>query len=459
MRRLTITNHGRQQRDLDITSYFEIALAAQGADQAHKSFSNLFVETEWLPETEAVLFTRRPRRSDEPRLWGLHVVACDEPECETSFETDRAEFLGRLRGADDPIALEKPGALGGSLGPVLDPCCALRRTVKVPAGESVRLVYSTGIADSREGALRLTEKYSDVRSAQRAIDLAWTAALLELRDLGISPQEAVTLERLASRLVLTDPYSPLKVKTPVENGLQMSGLWSIGISGDLPILLVRVEDLEHAPLVRQALLAHQYWRHKGLVADLVILNTRPTGYADDLDDRLRLLVRTGHALQLLDKPGGVFLRRADQMHPDVLNLLRSVARATLEGDAGSLELQLNRRGKRPSPPDALVASRQSDADSYPRPEFERPNLSFDNGLGGFDADTGDYVIVLEGDDTTPAPWIDVLASPGFGCTVSEAGRRLHVGAQQPREPHHHVEQRSRLRRQRRSDLHPRRGDR
>ena len=205
----------------------------------------------------------------------------------------------------------------------------------VPAGESVRLVFATGVADSRDAALRLTEKYSDVRSAQRAIDLAWTAAQLELRDLGISPQEAITLERLASRLVLTDPYSPLKVKTPVENGLQMSGLWSIGISGDLPILLVRVEDLEHAPLVRQALLAHQYWRHKGLVADLVILNTRPTGYADELDDRLRLLVRTGHALQLLDKPGGVFLRRADQMHPDVLNLLRSVARATLEGDGGS----------------------------------------------------------------------------------------------------------------------------
>ena len=291
----------------------------------------------------------------------------------------------------------------------------------MPPGESVRLVYSTGLASTRETALRLTEKYSDVRSAQRAIDLAWTAAQLELRDLGISPQEAVTLERLASRLVLTDPYSPLKIKTPVENGLQMSGLWSIGISGDLPILLVRVEDLEHAPLVRQALLAHQYWRHKGLVADLVILNTRPTGYADDLDDRLRLLVRTGHALQLLDKTGGVFLRRADQMHPDVLNLLRSVARATLEGDAGSLELQLNRRGKRPEPPLPLVVTRGPVRGEFPPAPFVRPVLSFDNGLGGFDADNGDYVIVLEGDDTTPAPWIDVLASPGFGGTVSEAG--------------------------------------
>ncbi len=309
--------------------------------------------------------------------------------------------------------------MGGSVGAVLDPCCAVRRSLEVPAGESARLSFATGIADSREQAVRLTEKYHDVRSAQRAIDLAWTGAQLELRDLGISPQEAVTLERLASRLLLTEPHSPLKVKTPIENGLPISGLWSIGISGDLPILLVRVEELEHAPLVRQALLAHQYWRHKGLSADLVILNTRPTGYADDLDDRLRLLVRTGHALQMLDKPGGVFLRRTDQMHPDVHNLLLSVARATLDGDGGSIELQLNLRGKRRPEQGDFVPTRA--VEDYPVPAFERPALAFDNGLGGFDPDTGEYVIVLAGDQTTPAPWINVLANPTFGCTVSEAG--------------------------------------
>ncbi|NTU70477.1 MAG: hypothetical protein HGB10_01435 [Coriobacteriia bacterium] len=426
VRRLTITNHGLSERTLEVTSYFEIALALQGSDQAHKSFSNLFVETDWLPETNAVLFTRRPRSAHEQRFWGLHVLACEQgSECTVTYETDRAAFLGRLHGADSPVAVTRGGDLSCGSGSVLDPCCALRRPVTVPAGESVRLTFATGVADSREIALRLTEKYADPRGAQRAIDLAWTAAQLELRDLGISPQEAVTLERLGSRLLLTDPYSPLKIKTPVENGLQMSGLWSIGISGDLPILLVRVEEIEHAPLVRQAILAHQYWRHKGLVADLVVLNTRPTGYSDELDDRLRVLVRTGHALQLLDKPGGVYLRRIDQMHPDVANLLASVARATLEGEGGSIELQLNRRGTARPAPGALRSVPRSGkdgvADATSATDFARPALDFDNGIGGFDPATGDYVIVLEGDDVTPAPWIDVLASPGFGCMVSEAG--------------------------------------
>jgi len=474
VRRVTLTNQGRSARELEVTSYFEIAMAAQASDQAHKSFSNLFVETEWLPETNALIFSRRPRSGSEGRVFGLHLMACESdtlngngsvsarngmssnggsagsggsadalPRCEVSFETDRAAFLGRLHGADDPVAVTRGGELGGSVGAVLDPCAALRRTVTVPAGESLHLVFATGVADTREAALRLSEKYADVRSAQRAIDLAWTAAQLELRDLGISPAEAVVLERLASRLVLTDPYSPLKRKTPVENGLQMSGLWSIGVSGDLPILLVRVEELEHAPLVRQALLAHQYWRHKGLVTDLVILNTRPSGYSDALDDRLRLLVRTGHALQMLDKPGGVFLRRVDQMHPDVANLLVGVARATLDGDSGPIELQLNRRGKRPAVPDTLVpkvgailsaggrtggGTRGTEAGGTgatgadtSRPAFRRPELLFDNTIGGFDAETGEYVIVLEDGDTTPAPWINTLASPTFGCTVSEAG--------------------------------------
>ncbi|MCG2808550.1 MAG: hypothetical protein L6413_09850, partial [Coriobacteriia bacterium] len=420
IRRITITNHGVSSVEIEATSYFEVAMADQAADQAHKSFSNLFVETEAVEESRALIFSRRPRSAEESRVWGLHVLACDADDaCEWSFETDRASFLGRLNGADSPYAIHAGGKMSGTVGAVLDPCCSIRKVVRIEPGASARLVFATGIASTRDEALRLAEKYHESRSAQRAIDLAWTAAQIELRDLGITPAEAVVLERLASRLLLTDPASVLKIKTPAENGLPMSGLWSIGISGDLPILLVRIEDLEHAPLVRQAILAHQYWRHKGLTADLVVLNTRPTAYSDELDDRLRLLVRTGHALQLLDKPGGVFLRRADQMHPDVMNLLLTVARATLDGDSGPIEVQLSRRVKRAEEPASLVPTREPVP--YPIVNPPRPVLLYDNGYGGFDPAASEYVIVLDSQRCTPAPWINVIASASFGCMVSEAG--------------------------------------
>ena len=421
IRRVIISNRGLEPRVIEVTSYFEIAMTAQAADQAHKSFSNLFVETEALPETSAVLFSRRPRSSEETRVWGFHALACEaSEECVWSYETNRAGFIGRLHGASDPFAVREGGPLPNTVGAVLDPSCSIRKSVTIQPGSSARLIFTTGVAAERTEAIRLTEIYHDIRSGQRAIDLAWTAAQIELRDLGITPEGAVTLERLASRLLLTDPYSPLKIETPTENGLPISGLWSIGISGDHPILLVRVDQLEHAPLVRHALLAHQYWRHKGLVSDLVILNTRPTAYSDALDERLRLLVRTGHALQLQDKPGGVFLRRVDQMHPDVANLLQGIARATLDGESGSLDLQLNRRGHRPDPPSAFVPSAEPTFDESPL--FVRPQLVNDNGYGGFDASAGEYVIVTdEAHPSTPAPWVNVMASPEFGAMVSEAG--------------------------------------
>lgn len=420
VRRITIANHGARQLELEVTSYFEVTLAERGADHAHKAFSNLFVQTESVDEIDTLLFTRRPRSAEEERDWGFHTLACDLGEkCSVSFETDRAAFLGRLRTPTDAEAIWGDGRLTDTTGAVLDPICSIRQAVVIGPGETVHVAYATGAAASRDKALMLAEKYHDIRSAQRAADLAWSTSQIELRDLGVTPEESVTYQRLASRLLLTDPASRLKVLTKTENRLPISGLWSLGISGDLPILLVTVERLEETPLVRQALLAHQYWRSKGFIADLVILNTKPSAYSSELDGRLRMLMRTGHALQLVDKPGGVFLRTADQMPGDVANLLESVARAVLRGDGGPLLLQLNQRGERPLPPAPLVPTTAPTDDIAP--PFERPVLVFDNGLGGFDPATGEYVIVLEAAETTPAPWVNVLANPEFGAMVSEAG--------------------------------------
>lgn len=420
VRRVAITNHGHTPAYLDVTSYFEIALAPQGADQAHRAFSNLFVETEWVPDARSILFTRRPRSSEEPRLWGVHTLACDAPEPRpASVETDRARFIGRGRQIGDAVAAHSPGPLSGTVGAVLDPICAIRRPIFVGPGETVRLAFSTGVASTREQALAMAQTYHDIRSVQRALDLAWGTSEIELRDLGIEPPDAVLFQRLASRLLLTDPYSPLKLKTRRENRLPVSGLWGIGISGDHPILLVRVERLEDTPFVRQMLLAHQYWRHQGFRVDLVILNRKPSAYRSELDDRLHMLVRTGRALQMVDRPGGVFLRQEDQIDPDVLVLLESVARATLDADAGSLRAQLDRHGERPTLPAPLRPTRPPRA--LPSVQSARPALDLDNGYGGIDPATGEYVIVLEHGENTPAPWINVMATPEFGTMVSEAG--------------------------------------
>ncbi len=420
VRRLTITNHGHETLSLEVTSYLEVTLAPRGADHAHKAYSNLFVETEAVDELRTLLFTRRPRAADEPRFWGFHMLACESRgACSWSYETDRAAFVGRLRTPVNAQAVFTGARLTGTTGAVLDPICAIRQPIVVLPGETARLAYITGATDSRERALTLAEKYQDITNAQRAADLAWSTSQIELRDLGITPEESVTFLRLASRMLLTDPYSKLKCHTKLENRLPMSGLWQIGISGDDPILLVTIDRLEEAPLVRQALLAHQYWRSKGFVSDLVILNTKASAYSSELDGRLRMLMRTAHALQLADKPGGVHLRTADQMAPEVRNLLESVARVLITGDGGPIALQLNQKARYPELPDPFVASREPD--EYPAVPVVRPELSFDNGYGGYDPASDEYVIVLEDGKATPAPWVNVIATPRFGTMVSEAG--------------------------------------
>ncbi len=420
VRRLTIANHGHEPLALEVTSYLEVTLAPQGADHAHKAYSNLFVETEAVDELRTLLFTRRPRSEHEWRHWGFHMLACEtRGSCSWSYETDRAAFLGRLRTPSSAHAVWDDVRLTGTTGAVLDPICSIRQPVVVAPGETVRLAFITGVTDSRERALTLAEKYQDIITAQRAADLAWSTSQIELRDLGITPEESVTFLRLASRMLLTDPYSRLKCLTETENRLGMSGLWQIGISGDDPILLVTIDRLEEAPIVRQALLAHQYWRSKGFVSDLVILNTKPSAYSSELDGRLRMLMRTAHALQLADKPGGVHLRTADQMAPEVRNLLESVSRVLITGDGGPIALQLNQRARYPEHPDRFVPTREAEA--YPVTPVARPALAFDNGYGGYDRERDEYVIVLDGRRTTPAPWVNVIATPRFGTLVSEAG--------------------------------------
>jgi cyclic beta-1,2-glucan synthetase len=420
VRRITVTNRRRTPLYLEVTSYFEVTLAQGESDHAHKAFSNLFVETEAIEELDTLLFSRRPRSAHEDRPWGMHVLACDLGErCNWSYETGREAFLGRLHTPGDARAIWGDGRLTGTVGAVLDPICSIRQTLELGPGETAHLAFTTGVAETREGAVALAERYRDIRAAQRALDLAWSTSQIELRDLGITPEEAVVFQRLASRLLLTDPRSRLKVLTKVENRLPIAGLWSIGISGDYPILLVKIERLEETPLVRQAMLAHQYWRSKGFECDLIILNTKPSAYASELDGRLRMLLRTGHALQLHDKPGGVHLRVADQVPADVRNLLDSVARAVLTGDGGPIGLHLNLRATPADEPDPLVPIAPVLAE--PDPPFVRPVLVHDNGYGGFDPETGEYVIILRDADATPAPWVNVMANPTFGALVSEAG--------------------------------------
>ena len=425
VRRVSLSNLGSRAREIELTSYAEIVLAPPAADAAHPAFSKLFVQTEFVADVGALLATRRPRSPGDQQPWAAHLAVVEgETVGAKQFETDRARFLGRGRGIRTPLSVIDGRPLSNTVGTVLDPIFSLRCRMRLPPGATVRVAFWTLIAPSRSEVLDLADKHHDPTAFERAVMLAWTQAQVQLHHLGVGPDEAHLFQRLANHVLYNDPTLRPSSEVLKRNERGQSTLWAHGISGDLPIVLVRIDAVEEVELVRQLLRAHEYWRMKRLAVDLVVLNERPSSYTADLQGALEAILRAsqsrGHPAAE-DTRGAVFILRADLLSVEVRSLLQSVARAVLLSRRGSLFEQVHRFEE--SEPALAPAAPRRGAPASPQPDtaLPRPELEFFNGLGGFDAGGREYVTILGEGQWTPAPWINVIANPSFGFQTSVEG--------------------------------------
>ncbi len=420
LRRITITNRSPVARVIELTTYAEVMIAAQAADAAHPAFSNLFVQTEFVPKSSALLCTRRARSAQEKPPWLMHVlVGHGVEQGEISCETDRSKFVGRGGTLAHPAAMQTVSPLSNTVGSVLDPIISLRRTVSLRANETAVVDVVVGMTETREAAMGYAEKYQSLRMADRAFDLAWTHSQVTLRQLDATEADAQLYGRLAGALIYADPARRANAAVLLNNRRGQSSLWSYGISGDSPIVLLRVSDCEKIEIVRKLIQAHSYWRMKGLPVELVILNEDVSVYRQSLQDQITGMIASGIEAQMLDKPGGVFVRRLEQIPADDRLLLQSAARLVLAAAKGTLAEQVEHRSVLPVSIPALTPTRSKFAEpSTPLPQRE---LIFRNGLGGFTRDGHEYVITLAPGQMTPAPWVNVLANPNFGTVVTETG--------------------------------------
>ena len=415
VRRISITNEGIQPRTVDITSYAELALIPQAADLAHPAFAKLFIETEYLADIGALLATRRRRTPTEPEVWAAHLAVADGMP---QVETDRARFIGRGRDLRDPAAMDGQ-ALSGTVGTVLDPIFAIRRRITVAPGATIRVAFWTILGSSRDAVIASVDRHRDVLAYDRAAMMAWTQAQVQLHHLGIGAPDADLFQRLAGHLLFAGPGLRPSSAIIQAGGGPQSGLWGQGISGDLPILLLRISDIADLAIARQLMLAHEYFRLKRFAVDIVVINDHAASYAQELQGALEALQRAHQHPG--DAPGSaaIHLLRADLVPRETCALLAAVARVVLVADRGRLSDQLDR------------AERATPAEKAPTPPPPRrripaaprmsPKLELFNGLGGFADDGREYVVVLRPGQTTPAPWINVVANPGFGFTVAAEG--------------------------------------
>ncbi|HWA39625.1 MAG TPA: hypothetical protein VG873_17355 [Burkholderiales bacterium] len=251
-------------------------------------------------------------------------------------------------------------------------------------------------------------------------DLAWTHSLVTLRQINATESDAQLYGRLASSVLYANAALRDEAAVLAKNRRSQSGLWGHGISGDLPIILLRISEAARIDLVRQLVQAHAYWRLKGLAVDLVIWNEDHAGYRQLLHDQIMGLIASGIEAHVVDRPGGIFVRRAEQIADEDRTLIQSVARAVLSDKRGTLAEQINRRAVPPVAMARLKPGPAKRAEPRPAAPPER-ELAFFNGLGGFTPDGREYVITTSPGQVTPAPWVNVLANPQFGSVISESG--------------------------------------
>ncbi|WP_168219320.1 GH36-type glycosyl hydrolase domain-containing protein [Limnoglobus roseus] len=421
VRRVTLANLGQRPRSLDLTSYAEIVLDTQAADVAHPAFGKLFLETEWLANSSALLVRRRPRSPQAPAPWAFHATIGPDATGEVSWDSDRVQILGRRRTTAEPAMLDSHCAnLGGTTGAVLDPALALRRHVTVEPGERATVSFVTGAAMTREAILKLLESVSTPAAVDHVFELAWAQSRIELQHNHLKTEDIHLFQRLAGHLLY--PVGPLRAPQQIlaTNRESQSGLWRFGISGDWPITLVRLNGPDGLPLLRHLLLAHHYWTSHGLKADLVVLLANAGGYFDELHNQTTGLVRSLVPADRLDRPGGVFVRKGWQMNEADRVLLLTVARVVLDDRSGPLESQADRLGTPQSMPPRLV--RKSGTPARPEPRIEPTPRHCPNGFGEFIADGREYLIApAQPGAVPPLPWANVIANPAAGFIITDSG--------------------------------------
>lgn len=421
VRRVSLTNSGDYPREIQLTSYAELVLTTVAADNAHPAFSKLFVVTEYLAECEALIATRSPRSPIESPVWAAHFAVVEgETIAPSQYESSRAHFFGDRHECINAAVISEGKALSNTVGTVLDPIFSIRQTVRISSGQTRHVNFWTVIAASREVLLDLIDKHRDNNAFDRAKTLAWTQAQVQLRYLGITSAEAADFQQLAAPILYADPCFRASSTTIMRGAAAQSAFWAYSISGDLPIVLLKIDRIEDMAQVHQLLRAYEYWRLKCLSVDLVILNEQACSYIQDLQIAIETAVRTGQS-RWSDAAvaGNIYTLRSDLMRIEHCNLLEASARVVCVACQGLLAEQLIFLRKVPirastmpslplTPPDVVHV-------------IPDETIEFFNGIGGFASAGREYVIYLDNKHKTPMPWINVVANPHFGFQASAEG--------------------------------------
>jgi cyclic beta-1,2-glucan synthetase len=436
VRQLTISNESPRPRHLRLAVSVELALAPISDDLRHPAFQKLFVRAEALRGGEGLLFERLARSPDEvPPILLVALLGPDGLLPDLRWGTSRDAFLGRTGNPERPAALLDPTRLDSPSEPhhPLDPMASAVLDLDLPPWGDLQLTFLMSVGPDRESVIRNAAELRSPGRREWARIQARARAEGELLRLGAEAEDpAIWSELLANILrprAMRVPGGSIAGKADV----RQSTLWRWGISGDIPFILIE-EDVDRTPgILSELFRAQRWWKARGHPVDVVIAGRGVSGYQDLLRDQIRVVLSDLGAEELLGRTGGVHLVRMEELGPEEWDLLQMLAAFTIDPQVSSLDEQI--RWARPTrarlPRLALGSAEVRDRGGAPNlPEeltFAQPPRGgravgeVPSAYGSFDPGTGDYTIQLGPGETTPAPWVNLVARDDIGFLVTESG--------------------------------------
>lgn len=423
IRRLELKNNGIKERTLEITNYFEPVLSRPMQDYAHMAFNNLFLTFERL-ENDNILVKRKKRGQNEEDLYlGNSFYTEHDTIGELEIEIDKEKFLGKKQNLI-PEMVKDSKPYSQNMGLVTDACLASKRTIKIMPGEEIILDLVICISNDKDIVSKLLEKYRNTNVITKAFELARAKVEAESIYLGLKGTDIDKYQKLLSYTILNNPLKSLRLKQLPKRVYSQSNLWKYGISGDLPIILLKIEDLNDMYVVRDALKAHEYFRNKNIKVDLVILNNEENSYDQYVNYEIENAILNNQVEYLKNISGGIFIININQIDKEDIELLEFKSNITINAKDGDIKTAIDDLEE-----EYLKTIRDIGLDVKPEyivqedintnQNVDMNSLKYYNEYGGFSEDGLEYTIKLDKENKIPTVWSMILANQNFGTVVTQ----------------------------------------
>ena len=419
IRRIELVNHGIEDETIEITSFLEPLISEKEQDYAHRAFNKLFLEYEIIEDT--ILIRRKSRdKSKSDMFLAVNLYAENEIIGETEFEVDKEKFYGR-EAIGLPKTVESSIPLGRNIGLTTEPIVAIKNTVKIKANEKVAFNLIMCVSESKEKVIELINKFTNSETIKRNIELAKVKVEAESRYLNIKGKEIDLCQKILGYLIFPNPLKRIINKNKKVISAYVSELWKYGISGDLPILLVKVKDISDIEILKQVINVYEYLRVKNINIDLVIVDEEQHSYENYTREGIINIILNKNMGYLQNIRSGIFV--LNNLSKEEIQVLEFRANLVLDVSLGKIERQLTDLEE-----EYIETIKQIGDEKIPqiaeepeqiRKKLEDEQLKYCNEYGGFSLDGKEYNIRINKDNKLPTVWSHVLANEKFGTVVTE----------------------------------------